>query len=142
MPLSYDLTTFQILGQKSVKFLGGFLENLKFPKDILKLSDLYLSSAVFSFNTDQSFELIFYISLWSLSFFFLTHTQGQTAFCVSKNPKHVIGPRDRSQTTLTKVWLLHIYHLPPCVDIFYGINVDKMCTFLNHLLTLSCKRSL
>ena len=28
-----------------------------------------LSSAVFSFNTDQSFELIFYISLWSLSFF-------------------------------------------------------------------------
>ena len=102
----------------------------------------YLSSAVFSFNTDQSFELIFYISLWSLSFFFLTHTQGHMAFCVSKNPKHVIGPRDRSQTTLTKVWLLHIYHLPPCVDIFYGINVDKMCTFLNHLLTLSCKRSL
>ena len=35
-----DLTTFQILGQKSVKFFGGFLENLKFPKDILKLSDL------------------------------------------------------------------------------------------------------
>ena len=44
MPLSYDLTTFQILGQKSVKFFGGFLENLKFPKDILKLSDLYNKS--------------------------------------------------------------------------------------------------
>ena len=32
MLLSYDLITFQILGQKSVKFLGGFLENLKFQK--------------------------------------------------------------------------------------------------------------
>ena len=42
MPLSYDLTSFQILGQKSVKFFGGYLENLKFPKDILKLSDLYI----------------------------------------------------------------------------------------------------
>ena len=29
VPLSYDLTTFYILGQKSFKFLGGFLENLK-----------------------------------------------------------------------------------------------------------------
>ena len=42
MSLSYDLTTFQILGQKSVKIFGGFLENLKFPKNILKLSDLYI----------------------------------------------------------------------------------------------------
>ena len=42
MILSYDLITFQILGQKSVKFFGGFLENLKFQNDILKLSDLYL----------------------------------------------------------------------------------------------------
>ena len=40
VPLSYDLTTFQILGQKSVKYFGGFLKNLEFPKDILKLSDL------------------------------------------------------------------------------------------------------
>ena len=32
VPLSYDLTTFQILGQKSVKFFGEFLENLKFQK--------------------------------------------------------------------------------------------------------------
>ena len=24
-------------------------------------------------------------------------------------------------------------HLPPCVDIFYGINVDKKWTFLDHL---------
>ena len=28
----YDLTNFLILGQKSVKFFGGFLENLKFQK--------------------------------------------------------------------------------------------------------------
>ena len=28
----YDLSTFQILGQKSVKFFGGFVENLKFQK--------------------------------------------------------------------------------------------------------------
>ena len=33
-------------------------------------------------------------------------------------------------------------HLPPCVDIFYGINVDKKWTFLDHLPTSSCKRSL
>ena len=33
-------------------------------------------------------------------------------------------------------------HLLPCVDIFYGINVDKKWTFLDHLPTLSCKRSL
>ena len=38
--LSYDLTTFHILGQKSVKFLGGFSENLKFQKDILILTNL------------------------------------------------------------------------------------------------------
>ena len=31
---------FRYLGQKSVKFFGGFLENLKFQKDILKLSNL------------------------------------------------------------------------------------------------------
>ena len=26
-------------------------------------------------------------------------------------------------------------HLPPCVDIFYGMNVDKKWTFLDHLPT-------
>ena len=32
--------------------------------------------------------------------------------------------------------------LPPCVDIFYGMNVDqKQLTFLDHLPTSSCKRS-
>ena len=39
--LFYDLTTFQILGQKFVKFFVGFLENLRNQKYILKLSDLY-----------------------------------------------------------------------------------------------------
>ena len=33
-------------------------------------------------------------------------------------------------------------HLPPCIDIFYGMNVDKKWTFLDHLPTLYCKRSL
>ena len=37
-----DLTTFQILGQKFVKFFGVFLENFKNQKDILKLTDLQL----------------------------------------------------------------------------------------------------
>ena len=32
--------------------------------------------------------------------------------------------RGRSQTTLTRFWLF-FDHLPPFVDIFYGINVDK-----------------
>ena len=35
-----DLTTFQFLGQKFVKFFVGVLEDLKTSKDILKLSDL------------------------------------------------------------------------------------------------------
>ena len=33
-------------------------------------------------------------------------------------------------------------HLPPCVDIFYGMNVDKKWAFLDHLPTSSCKRNL
>ena len=39
MALSYDFTIY-ILGQKFVKFLVGFLENLRYQKDILKLIDL------------------------------------------------------------------------------------------------------
>ena len=42
MPLSYDLTTFYILGQKFVKFFVVFLENLRHQKDILRLTDLYV----------------------------------------------------------------------------------------------------
>ena len=49
--------------------------------------------------------------------------------------------RGRSQTTLTRFWLF-FDHLPPCVDIFYGTNVDKKWTFLDHIPTSSCKRSL
>ena len=33
-------------------------------------------------------------------------------------------------------------HLSSCVDIFNDINVDKNWTFLDHLPTSSCKRSL
>ena len=35
-----DLTTFQILGQKFIKFCVGFLENLRHQKVILRLTDL------------------------------------------------------------------------------------------------------
>ena len=35
---------FRFLGQKFVKFFGGFLENLRHLKDILKLTDLYILS--------------------------------------------------------------------------------------------------
>ena len=40
--------------------------------------------------------------------------------------------RGRSQTTLTRFWLF-FDHLPPFVDIFYLMNVDKKSTFLDHL---------
>ena len=41
--LSYDLATFQILGQKFVKFFVGILVKKMTPKrEILKLTDLYL----------------------------------------------------------------------------------------------------
>ena len=33
-------------------------------------------------------------------------------------------------------------HLPPCVDIFYGMDIDKKWTFLDYLPTSSCKHSL
>ena len=54
MLLSYDLITFQILGQKSVKFFGGFLENLKFQKVILKLSDLYCIKSFVTYPESMS----------------------------------------------------------------------------------------
>ena len=47
----------------------------------------------------------------------------------------------RSQTTLTNFWLF-FDHLPPSVDIFYLINVDKKSTFLDYLTPSSCQRSL
>ena len=47
--------------------------------------------------------------------------------------------RGRSQTTLTRFFF---DHLTPCVDNFYGMNVDKKLTFLDHLPTSSCKRNL
>ena len=49
--------------------------------------------------------------------------------------------RGRSQTTLTRFGLF-FDHLHPFVVTFYGINVDKKWTFLDHLPTLSCKCSL
>ena len=47
-------------------------------------------------------------------------------------------------TTLTLRWQDFGFfdHLPPCVKIFYGINVDKKWSNLDHLPTLSCKHSL
>ena len=36
-----DMTTFYILGQKFVKFFIGYLENLRYEKGILRLTDLY-----------------------------------------------------------------------------------------------------
>ena len=37
--------------------------------------------------------------------------------------------RGRSQTSLTVFWYFLTTYLPPCADIFYGINVDKKWTF-------------
>ena len=53
--------------------------------------------------------------------------------CVSDG-KVVSG---RSQTTLTSF----LSHLPPSVDIFYLINVDKKSTCLDYLTPSSCKHS-
>ena len=49
--------------------------------------------------------------------------------------------RGHSQTTLTRFWFF-FHNLPPCVDIFYGMNVDKRWIFMDHLPTSSCKCSL
>ena len=42
-----DFNTFLVLGQKFVKFFGGFLENFKNQKDILKLTDLVRQLDIF-----------------------------------------------------------------------------------------------
>ena len=48
----------------------------------------------------------------------------------------------RSFTNYVDKILAFFDHLPPRVDIFCGINVDKKWTFLDQLPTSSCKRSL
>ena len=65
-------------------------------------------------------------------------TQGQSVV-IGEN---VLWPKGRSQITLTHKILAFLDRLPRCVDIFYGIELWKKCTFLDHLPTLSCKRSL
>ena len=47
-----------------------------------------------------------------------------------------------SFTNYVDKFLTFFDHLPSCVDIFYGINVDIKWTFLDHLPASSCKRSL
>ena len=50
---------------------------------------------------------------------------------------------DKNQTfrNIGKI-LVFFDHLPPCVDIFYGMNVAKKWTFKDDLPTFSCKPSL
>ena len=50
-------------------------------------------------------------------------------YCTTHWPENVDkkkmqGLRGRSQTTLTRFFGF-FDHLPPCVDILYGMNVDK-----------------
>jgi hypothetical protein len=45
-------------------------------------------------------------------------------------------------TTLTRFCLFWPPTYPPALTFFYGINIDKKWTFLDHLPTSSCKRSL
>ena len=51
------------------------------------------------------------------------------------------SPKGSFTNYVDKFWLF-LTTYPPCVNIFYGINVDKMWTFLDYLPTSSCKRSL
>ena len=51
--------------------------------------------------------------------------------------------RGRSQSTLTIFILAFFDHLPPCVDIFYGMDVEKnehfMTTYLPRLVNVVCE---
>ena len=59
----YDLTTFYILRQKFLKFFVGFLENLRYQKDILKLR---------WFNIRRYFHVVHLIKrIWQILNFFL-----------------------------------------------------------------------
>ena len=53
--------------------------------------------------------------------------------------------KGHSQTTLTRFWLF-LTNYPHCVDIFYGMNVDKKWTFwityLPRLVNVVCERPL
>ena len=57
-----------------------------------------------------------------------------------RKPKKEIMNRNIRGRSLTTFWPF-FDHLPPYIDIFYCINVDKKWTFLDHPPTLSCKRS-
>ena len=61
------------------------------------------------------------------------------AFC---KPKYYTRKKTFSLGVVHKLRLAFFDHLPPCMDIFFGMNVDKKWTFLDHLSTSSCKRSL
>ena len=70
-------------------------------------------------------------------FDFMAHTESFLLLVYSPFP---ITIRGRSQTTLTRFWLF-LTTYPPCVDIFYGINVDKKGTFLDTYSVVSIKRT-
>ena len=78
---------------------------------------------------------IFYICLWLILFWSqeATHTMGWNHLWIN-----IWG----SYTNYINKILAFFDHLPPWVDIFYGMNVDKKWTFLDRLPTSSCKRSL
>ena len=65
-------------------------------------------------------------------------TENDLTQVVQKSHKHTQGVFTNS---VDKIFAF-FDHLPPCIDIFYGMNVRKKLTFLDHLPTLSCKRSL
>ena len=69
--------------------------------------------------------------------------QFRKLICISNNALSAFLPGRGSFTNYVDKILAFFDHLPPCVDIFYGMNVvDKKWTFFYHLPTSSCKRSL
>ena len=81
-----DWITFYILGQNFVKFFVGFLENLRYRKDILKLTELFFKCIALCARETMrqyvgvaSLVEILYLRLSSLS---LPHTDTQYAVVV------------------------------------------------------------
>ena len=95
------------------------------------------------------FRLVFRVSwIIGIAFFFLVWRSGRYLLGIQKgnlyfnhfNLKRVSFCRNFCKGSFTKYVdkiLSFLDHLPPCVDIFYGMNVDKKCIFVD-LVELPC----
>ena len=94
-----------------------------------------------SFSTTSNFQIVYWqfhqikaILVWYLSYII-------EMFCRKLLNLWNLGLKGHSLATyVEKIWAF-FHHLPPYVDIFYLVRVDKKSTFSDYLPTPSCQHS-